>query len=62
MLAAFVDESDDPNDDEFFDGLWAWVLEDPRPVKPIYMKGKLRFWDLDDDEIEYEESADVEKG
>lgn len=35
------------------DGLFAWVLANPRLVEPVAAKGKLNFWHLEDREITY---------
>ena len=35
-------------------GLYAWILENPRIIKPIPVKGKLSLWNFaDEDKIEY---------
>lgn len=33
------------------EGMWAWVLEDATDVVPVKIKGKLNFFDVDDDLI-----------
>ena len=35
------------------EGLWAWVLENVRLVKPVAAKGKLSLWNLPDEQITY---------
>lgn len=37
---------------EYEKGLYAWILEDLRPIRPIPLKGKLSLWNYDG-EVEY---------
>ena len=41
-------------EDEMIYDAYAWILENPRLIKPIPVKGKLSLWNFDrDDLIEY---------
>lgn len=33
---------------ELYDGAWAWVLENPRPVEPFAVKGQLKYFEVSD--------------
>jgi hypothetical protein len=37
---------------DYVPGLFAWVLTDPRPIQPVYVKGKQRIWYLEAELIE----------
>jgi len=48
LEAAFMLGDDWPTE-----GLWAWHVENVRPVKPLAKRGSLSIWNVPDEELQY---------
>lgn len=57
---ALVDTDDPEYDLNDYKDLYAWGLDNIKPIKPFDVKGKLRLFDVDESQIEYLD-IDLEK-
>lgn len=50
---ALVDLDDPEYNFDYYKNLYAWGLDNVKPIKPFDVKGKLRLFDVDESQIEY---------